>query len=244
MARRRRRRRANAARAESSTPDIVANQVFVGRPWAVRTRWDRAIDWLRVRSPLSFIVVGRNDRQDAEDLLAVIKKRMDSSSYAIFDATAGNPNVSLEYGYAEAIDLPCVLYLSTHGSTKQAAKDAPIIADLAGKKRNQYKQEKSLKRLLGEFSKTNSYTIRFERFIQTNFRRIRGGKRKRARTLALKIIHKLDGATQVRRADVVLQLQGDVTYYSDREVDDMIGRLHRAKLIRSQQGPYARVQIA
>ncbi len=65
-----------------------------------------------------------------------------------------------------------------------------------------------------------------------------------ARALALKVIHKLDGSTQVRRADVVQQLQGDVAQYSERDVDDMIKKLHRAKLVRSQQGPHARVQIA
>jgi hypothetical protein len=164
MARRRRRGSANAG-TEPTSPDVVPNQVFVGLPWTCRTRWDHVIGWLRVRSPLSFIVVGRNDKQDAEDLLAVIKDRIDCSSYGIFDATAGNPNVSLEYGYAEAIDLPRVLYLSTHESARRAAKDAPIIADLAGKRRNQYKQEKGLKRLLGEFSKGHSYTIRFDRFM-------------------------------------------------------------------------------
>jgi hypothetical protein len=243
MARRPRRRNANAA-TEPPTPDVVPNQVFVGLPWTSRTRWDRVIDWLRVRSPLSFVVVGRNDKQDAEDLLAVIKERIDSSSYGIFDATAGNPNVSLEYGYAEAIDLPRVLYLSTHGGTTHAAKDAPIIADLAGKRRNQYKQEKGLKRLLGEFSKGHAYTIRFERFMQSSFKRASSGKKKRARALALKVIHKLEGSTQVRRADIVQQLQGDVARYSEREVDEMVKRLHRATLIRSQQGPHARVQIA
>jgi hypothetical protein len=121
---------------EPLAADVVPNQVFIGLPWTFRMRWDHVVDWLRVRSPLSLVVVGRNDRQDAEDLLAVIKDRVESSSYGIFDATGGNPNVSLEYGYAEAIDLPRVLYLSTHGAATRAAKDAPIIADLAGKRRN------------------------------------------------------------------------------------------------------------
>jgi len=174
MARRRSRSRVNAE-TEPTTLDVVPNQVFVGLPWTSRTRWDHVIGWLRARSPLSFIVVGRNDKQDAEDLLAVIKDRIDSSSYGIFDATAGNPNVSLEYGYAEAIDLPRVLYLSTHESARRAVKDAPIIADLAGKRRNQCKQEKGLKRLLGEFSKGHSYTIRFDRFMQSTFNRASGG---------------------------------------------------------------------
>lgn len=231
-------------RRSSTSPDVIANQVFVGLPWTLRKRYDRTIDWMRTRSPLSFVVVGRYDSQDAEDLLAVIEERVETSSYGIFDATGGNPNVSLEYGYAEAIDLPRVLYVSTHGAAKRASKDAPIIADLAGKRRNQYKQEAGLKRLFREFSKAHPYTIRFKRFMSADYRRAAAGQKKRARALALKVIHRLDGTTQVRRADVVQELQADVSRYSADEVDEMIRRLHRVRLIRSQQGRYSRVEIA
>ena len=147
MAHRRSTPRSPARRPTSS--DVVPNQVFVGLPWSARGRYEHVLDRLRIRSALAFVIVGRNDRQDAEDLLVLIKERIESSSYGIFDATAGNPNVSLEYGYAEAIDLPRVLYLSTHGGgARRTPKDAPIIADLAGKRRNQYKQERALARLL------------------------------------------------------------------------------------------------
>ena len=80
--------------------------------------------------------------------------------------------------------------------------------------------------------------------MQATFTRAGKGAKKRARSLALKVIHRLDGAREVRRADIVQQLQGDVSRYSAAEVDDMIKKLHRAKLIRSQQGPHARVRIA
>ena len=77
--------------------DVIPNRVFVGLPWKnVRPRYERAIDWLSIRSPLSFVIVGRGDNQDAQDLLEVIKSKLESSSYAVFDATAGNANVSLE----------------------------------------------------------------------------------------------------------------------------------------------------
>jgi len=163
---------------------IVANQIFIGLPWTARARYDNAVGYLRTRSPLSFIIVGRNDRQDAEDLFEIIKERIKSSSFGIFDASAGNANVSLEYGFAEAVDLPRALYLSTHGSGKKAAKDAPIISDLAGKRRNQYKQENALKTLLMAFSKTHAYTIRFERFMSTKFKR-----RKRATRKDVELLH-------------------------------------------------------
>ena len=228
----------------SGTPEVIANQVFLGLPWrAVRPRYERIVDRLRTKSPLSFVIVGRNDKQDAEDLFEVIKERIASSSYAIFDATSGNANVSLEYGYAEAVDLPRALYLSTHGAASRSSSDAPIIADLAGKRRNQYKQEAALSRLLHESSAEHAYTIRFERFVQSTFKRKAGGEKKRARALALKVIHCLDGVRQVRRADIVQQLQADQSGYAAAEIDNMLKRLHRAKLIRSQQGPHARVHI-
>ena len=223
---------------------VIANQVFVGAPWrSVRPRHENIIERLRTKSPLSFVMVGRNDRQDAEDLLKVIKDRLLSSSSALFDATGGNPNVSLEYGYAEAFDVPRALYLSTHEAARSNARDAPIIADLAGKRRNQYKQENALSRLLNEFSSEHPYTVRFERFLKKEFRRATRGKKRRSRALALKVIHSLDGTVQIRRADIVLRLQADVSRYTADEVDNMIRHLHRARPIKSQQGPHARVQI-
>jgi hypothetical protein len=51
--------------------------------------------------------------------------------------------------------------------------------------------------------------------------------KKRNRALALKIVHALDGQTDVRRADIVQQLLADQSRYSAAEVDNMIGRLHK-----------------
>jgi hypothetical protein len=177
-------------------------------------------------------------------LFEVIKERLRSSSYAVFDASGGNANVSLEYGYAEALDIQRILYVSTHGRSRKAITDPPIIADLAGKVRNQYKQEAALKRLLGEFSKKHPYTVRLERFLVDIGKRRGKGAKRRNRALALKIIHSLDGVRRVRRADTVQSLLADQSRYTADEVDSMIAKLHKAKLIRSQQGPYAQVQIA
>jgi hypothetical protein len=233
------------SRVRPGVPDVVANQVFLAVPWkATRPKYERCVDHFRSRFALSFIIVGRSDAQDAADLLEVIKERLQSSSYAVFDATLGNANVSLEYGYAEALDIPRVLYVSTHGRAREKSADPPIIADLAGKVRNQYKQEAALKRLLGEFSRKHPYTIRLERFLVDIGKRRDKGAKKRNRSLALKIIHCLDNAREVRRADIVQQLLADQSRYAVDEVDGMIAKLHNAKLIRSQQGPYARVQIA
>jgi len=221
----------------------IPNQVFAGLPWKnVRRKYENAIDWLRIRSPLNFAIVGRDSTQDARDLLDVIKTTIDSSSYAIFDATGGNANVSLEYGYAEARDVKRALYLSAHkASTK--SKDQPIISDLAGKTRQQYKNETALKRHLAAFSETHPYTKRFEKFLDNEFRRESKGDKKRARALALKIIHSCDETQSVRRDDIVQELLADQNAYKRDEIDSMIRRLHKASLIYTKRGRYSTIEI-
>ena len=75
-------------KASSAKYAVIPNQVFLGIPWkTVRPKYESIIDKLRKTFPISFAIVGRQDNQDAEDLLEVIKKRLLTSSYAIFDAT-------------------------------------------------------------------------------------------------------------------------------------------------------------
>jgi hypothetical protein len=222
----------------------IPNQVFVGLPWKnVKRRYENAIDWLRIRSPLSFVIVGRDDSQDARDLLDVIKAKIDSSSYAIFDATGGSANVSLEYGYAEARDVKRALYLSGHKAA-QKAKEQPIISDLAGKTRQQSKNEKALKRLLSAFSDGHPYTKRFERFLSQSFGTTNKGTRKRARALTIKIVRSCDNETSVRREDVVQELLADENAYERQEIDAMIKRLHKSGLIYTKKGRYSTIEIA
>jgi hypothetical protein len=230
------------ARTERDT-EVVPNQVFIGAPWSsVRPKYERIANSLRKKYPLSFVIVGRTTAQDAEDLLQVIRSAIESSSYAIFDATSGNANVSLEFGYAEAKGIPRALYLSTHAAARKV-KDTAIIADLAGKVRNLYAQEPALEKLLGNFAKDHVYTKRFDRFIAQRFKRLKKGSRRRPRSLALKILHCLDGKRDARRDDVVQAVLAGAGSYSRDEVDGMIRKLHSADLIRSVQGPHSTVRI-
>ena len=222
----------------------IPNQVFLGLPWkTVRPKYERIVATLKKRFPLSFVIVGREDNQDAEDLLEVIKKRILTSSYAIFDATGGNANVSLEFGFADAHDVPRALYVSSHKASKRTSKESPIIADLAGKKQNRYAQAGSLEFLLRAFCKNHAYTKRYERFLATSFKRRASGQKKRLRSLSLKIVHCLAEEGKARRTDVVQTLQADVSGYSREEIDDMILRMHKADLINSVQGPYSTVTV-
>jgi hypothetical protein len=182
----------------------IANQVFIGCPWhRIRPKYERAIVKLKSRFPLYFVIIGRDDGQEAKDLLDHITRTLLSSSYAIFDATNGNPNVSLEYGVAEAFDIPRALYVSTHRASRASSKDSPIIADLAGKTRNHYTQERSLLKLMSEAARAHKYTERFERFIRQELRNAPRGLKRSGRILALKIIHCLDGGGTRRRTDII-----------------------------------------
>jgi hypothetical protein len=228
----------------ASRDTAIPNQVFLGLPWkTVRPKYERIAETLRKTFPLSFVIVGRADTQDAEDLLQTIKNRILSSSFAIFDATGGNANVSLEFGFAEANGVPRALYLCTHGASKRATKESPIIADLAGKRQNRYAQAESLEKLLRQFSAAHSYTKRFEKFLTNTFRRRSKGDKKRLRSLSLKVVHQLDGDGKARRADVVQHLLADVSRYDRGEVDDMILKMHNAGLVTSIQGPYSTVTV-
>ena len=222
----------------------IPNQVFLGVPWkTIRRNNEEIVERLRKKYPLSFVIVGRDPTQDADDLLEVIKKRILTSSYAIFDATGGNANVSLEFGFSEANDIPRALYLSTHKAAKRATKEAPIIADLAGKKQNRYAQVAGLEKLLRQFCQNHAYTKRFELFLGKTFRRRSKGDKKRLRSLALKIVHQLSSDGKARRSDVVQGLQADPAQYSRDEIDNMIYRMHNAGLVSSVQGPYSTVTI-
>lgn len=222
----------------------IPNQVFLGVPWkTTRRKYERVAERLHKRYPLSFVIVGREENQDAEDLLEVIKKRIMTSSHAIFDATGGNANVSLEFGFTEANDVPRALYLSTHKATKPASKEAPIIADLAGKKQNRYAQVAALEKLLRQLSQNHAYTKRFEQFLNSSFRKRSKGQKKRLRSLCLKIVHQLANDGKARRSDVVQNLQADAANYDREEIDDMILRTHNVGLITSVQGPYSTVTV-
>ncbi len=130
----------------SKNRDFIANQVFVGLPWkVVRGRYERLIPRLQLRFPLHFTIVGRNDGQTSDDLFEIIKNRIAQSSMAIFDATGGNANVSLEYGYAEGLGIDRSIYVSIHKAATQSSGN-PIISDLGGRRRIQYKTEKALPR--------------------------------------------------------------------------------------------------
>lgn len=112
--------------------DFTPNQVFLGIPWkTVKQKYENAIKKLEKKYPIYFCIVGRNDGQDAKELFELIQTHIRNSSHAIFDATGGNANVSLEYGFATGIEKACTIFLSAHKASNKANAASPIISDLA-----------------------------------------------------------------------------------------------------------------
>lgn len=226
-----------------SQAEVVPNQVFIGCPWkTIRPKYEQAIEVLKRKYPLSFIIIGRDDEQAAEELLEIIKSKLETSKNAIFDATGGNANVSLEYGYAEARGIDRAIYMNTRQPPKKKqSKERPIIADLAGKRINHYKHQDALVALLSTMAKNHSYTKRLEKALSKGASRLSGGQKRRRRALALKIIHQMDWKGTKRRDDIVQQLLTQA--YSRDEIDQMIRHLHAHDLVSSLQGPHSTVTI-
>lgn len=228
--------------------DAKQNQIFIGCPWkTIRTKYDRIVIELHKKYPVYFTIVGRDDRQEADDLLEVIKTRILSSTFAIFDATYGNANVSLEYGFAEAHDIPRMLTLNVHGSSKKNTEESAIISDLAGKRRNQYTNESALKTIIEKCAKSHNYTKRFEAFMNSRS----GGKKrktrhykKKLRSLSIKIIHELDGRDSVKRAELIQNLQAKYQAYKMSEMEEALKLLHNFGLVNVEVGRYPAVRIA
>jgi hypothetical protein len=223
--------------------EFIPNQVFVGLPWkTVRPKYDRIIPTLEKKYPLHFTIVGRDDGQDAKALFEVIKARIESSSYALFDATGGNANVSLEYGYAEGIDVPRAIFLSAHKAAQKITAADPIISDLTGMRRVQYKNQAKLEAELRKLCREHLYTKRFEKALGKILKNKSKGPKKRGRALALKLVKALGGKVQMRRADLVQHLQAQD--YSEHEIDAMLKGLHSTGLLKCDPGRYSDAHIA
>ena len=180
--------------------NVVANRVFVGYPHRTyKPFWEAIVRDLHSRYPLHFLALGREPGQPAAQLLVEILGALDSSSLALFDASTGNPNVSLQYGYAKATMSEAAVYLFfDEESPATAGPGSPIISDLAGTVANRYKLgDARLRDALEAIVKRHSYTKRYEKFCRQ--RQFKGGPRK---TL-LRILRKLDDKNSVLRRELL-----------------------------------------
>src|SRR5688572_29523217 len=118
-------------------------QVFVGCPFllAIRKNYDKLKSDVEKETPLRLILADTQTITSTDSLLDYITDLIRDSAACIFDATGGNPNVSLEVGIAHAMPADFLLALYTRKPrTQQDAQRAlenagevkPIIADLQG----------------------------------------------------------------------------------------------------------------
>ncbi len=222
--------------------NIQANRIFVAYPWRIyRAMWENLIAEWHKRYPLHFMAIGRDPGQPAAELLAKILDALDHSSCAFLDASGGNPNVSLEYGYAKSImsENDIYLFLDQHSSTSSNPGSA-IISDLAGTFANQYTlDDKRLKESVEAIIFRHPYNRRFQQFCRQ--RRYKGGPRR----FLIRILRQLDGQDSILRRELLDRVTHE-SRKSESYVDGYLKELHRGGLITITRGnEYAsRITIA
>ncbi len=212
--------------------DNIANRIFIGYPWKpYKAYWERILADFHKKFPLHFLAIGREPGQPAEQLLIKILEALDTSTYAIFDASSGNPNVSLEYGYARAIKGKGDVFLFLdEDSTIPTGPGSPIIADLAGSIANKYRlTDERLKSTLESIFNRHPYVKRFNGFCRK--RGYRGGTRR----FLIRIIRQFDGKDTVLRRELI----DDLTHESrkpERYVENWLDELHKGGLLTVTRG--------
>jgi hypothetical protein len=152
------------------------HQVFVGCPFAteIRKTYDRLKKEVEAETPLSIVLADTVGVSSSDYLLESITELIRDSAGCVFDATGGNPNVSLEVGIAHTVPVDFILTLKTRqkraksSATVSKVSDVrPIISDLQGRNRIEYKTYDSLKRQLVErYLPTLAYMKRWHQFKQ------------------------------------------------------------------------------
>ena len=210
------------------------HQVFVGCPFlkAIRKNYDRLKSDLEKESPLHIVLADTASITSTDYLLEHITTLIRESAGCIFDATGGNPNVSLEVGIAHALPADFLLALYTRKPrTQRDAQEAleregevrPIISDLQGRNRIEYKTYKVLKQqAMSRYLSQLPYMRRWIEF------------RKRKRNLvrsALEVFSEIRTSGRTVRPRVIAMLDG-----TGIQADDMLKTLSRAKLLTVKRG--------
>lgn len=209
-----------------------ANRIFVGYPWKTyRAHWEKTLQDIHKRSPLHFMAIGREPGQPAQQLVTHILQTIDRSSAAFFDASAGNPNVALEYGYARATLDDGVIYLfMDENATASSGPGSPIISDLAGAVANRYAlNDTKLKDIVVAIAKQHPYNKRFEKFCRQ--RKYKGGTRR----FLVRLFRQLDGKDSILRRELIDNVVQE-SKKTEKYVARYIRELHEAGLITITRG--------
>ncbi len=202
---------------------IKHHQVFIGCPFltSIRKNYDKLKRELEKETPLHVVLADTTAISSTDYLLEHITNLIRDSAGCIFDVTGGNPNVSLEVGVAHALPADFLLALYTRKpraqSTAQRALEhegetKPIISDLQGRNRVEYKTYRALKeQVLSRYLEELPYMRRWKEFKRRHssfvtpalgiFEDIRPS----GRTLRPRVVATLDG-TGISAADLLTAL--------------------------------------
>lgn len=187
------------------------HQVFIGCPYAraIRKNYDKLKVELEKETPLHLVLADTAAVSSTDYLLESITDLIRESATCIFDATDGNPNVSLEVGVAHALPADFLLALKTRKPrSKRGAAQIPrpgsevrpIISDLQGRNRVEYKTYVGLKQqILSRHLEQLPYMRRWSEFKKRNSTLARPAlqiftdMRTSGRTLRPRVIALLDG---------------------------------------------------
>jgi hypothetical protein len=223
---------------------IVPNRIFLAYQWHIyRPIFEDVCASLHRTYPVYFYAVGRPAGQPAEALLEKINSVLLSSTAAVFDASRGNSNVSLEYGLAHFIpNLPSYLLIDQHVLPNQVNAGTPIISDLAGATQNrwQFGRPETLAEHLKAIADNHQYTKRFRRYCRA--RGLTAGQFR----VPLKVIRLFDERESILRREVLDELTAEWRNKSQREIERLLTDLHKVGLITITPGREwaSRVSIA
>ena len=208
---------------------IVPNRIFLAYQWInYRTHYEKICAEIHKAFPVYFYAIGRPKGVPAEALLEKIKGVMLSSTAAVFDASRGNPNVSLEYGLAHFVpSLQQYLLIEQNTLPNQVNVGTPIITDLAGAAHNQWNLSdlETLKDHLETIAVNHLYTKRFKNYCRTR-RLVKGQFR-----TPLKVIRLFDEKETILRREVIDQLVSSSPQKKEKDVEVLLSDMHKAGLI-------------
>ena len=211
-------------------------QIFLGCPFqqAIRKNYDKLKREIEREPPLHVVLADTTAITSTDYLLEHITNLIRESAACVSDVTGGNPNVSLEVGIAHALPSEFLLALYTRRARApevSAAETAlaregetkPIISDLQGRNRIEYKTYPSLKE---QFLKRYAVKLPFMKRWQ-EFKKRHGSYMRHA----LEVFSEIRSSGRTQRPRVIAMLDG-----TGLRADDLLQALSKAKLLSVRRG--------
>jgi len=183
--------------------------------------YDKLKEEIEEETPLHVVLADTTAVSSSDYLLEHITGLIRDSAASVLDVTGGNPNVSLEVGIAHAMPVDFLLTLytrkpRTHRDAQQALEREgelkPIISDLQGRNRIEYKTYPALKKqLTSRYLNKLPYMKRWNQWKKHNASLVKHAipifdeVRASGRTLRPRVISMLD-ATGIHADDLLKKL--------------------------------------